>query len=81
MPMNFQENYMNVGKSFYEVYKALLPVEDHPKFAKHTISAMVLWVFEELESTGEDVTPQSIERILKREFSSFVEPVKKKKAS
>jgi hypothetical protein len=42
---------------------------------------MVLWVFEELESTGEDVTPQSIERILKREFSSFVEPVKKKKAS
>lgn len=79
--MKVQENSMNVGKSFYEVYKALLPIEEHPKFAKHTISAMVLWVFEELESNDEEVTPQSIEKIMKREFSSFADREKKKKVS
>ena len=69
---------MNVGKTFHEVYTALLTVEDDPKFAKHTIAAMVRWVFEELESTGQEVTPESIERILKKEFADFEIPSKKK---
>lgn len=72
---------MNVGKAFHEVYSVLLTVEEDPKHAKHTIAAMVRWVFEELESTGQEVTPESIERILKKEFSSFEAPAKKKKVS
>lgn len=71
---------MNVGKSFYEVWKVLLTVQE-PKFAKHTMAAMVCWVFEELESTGQEVTPESIERVLKKEFASFEMPNKKKKVS
>lgn len=72
---------MNVGKSFHEIYTYLLTIEDEPKFAKHTISAMVCWVFEELESTGQEVTPESIERVLKKEFGLYDVPSKKKKAS
>lgn len=72
---------MNVGKSFHEIYTVLLTIERDPKFAKHTIAAMVCWVFEELESSGEEVTPESIERILKKEFASFEMPTKKKKVS
>jgi hypothetical protein len=73
--------FMNVGKSFHEIYSYLIANEEHPKFAKHTISGMVLWVFEELESTGQEVTPESIERVLKKEFGRFVLPSKKKKVS
>lgn len=72
---------MNVGKSFHEIYTYLQTVEDEPKFAKHTIGAMVVWVFEELESSGEEVTPESIERVLKKEFSHFDIPSKEKKVS
>lgn len=72
---------MNVGKSFYEIYKTLLTVEEDPKYAKHSIAAMVRWVFEELESTGQEVTPESIERVLKKEFGLYEAPTKKKKAS
>jgi hypothetical protein len=71
---------MNVGKSFHEIYSYLLTVED-PKLAKHTISAMVTWVFEELESSGQEVTPEAIERVLKKEFEHFEVPSKKKKVS
>ncbi len=72
---------MNVGKAFHEVYTVLITVEDDPKFAKHTIAAMVRWVFEELESSGQEVTPESIERVLKKEFSNFEATSKKKQAS
>lgn len=72
---------MNVGKSFHEIYKYLLTIEDDPKFAKHTVASMVLWVFEELESSGQEVTPESIERVLRNEFEHFDIPSKKKKAS
>lgn len=71
---------MNVGKSFYEVWKILLTVEE-PKFAKHTMAAMVCWVFEELESTGQEVTPESIERVLKKEFSRYDDAPADKKVS
>ncbi len=72
---------MNVGKSFHEIYTYLLTIEEDPKFAKHSVAAMVRWVFEELESTGQEVTPESIERVLKKEFESFDIPSKKQKAS
>lgn len=69
---------MKVGTSFSEIYHYLRTIEDDPKFAKHTVAAMVLFVFEELESTGQEVTPESIERVLRKEFSDFDIPSKKK---
>ena len=68
---------MNTGKTFYELYNLLLTVEER-KLAKHTISAIVLGAFDNLETSGTPITPESIEAALKQELSylSFEEEKK-----
>lgn len=71
---------MKTGKVFCEVYKYLQTI-DEPRFAKHTISAMIVGAFDELETSGQEITPEAIEEILMREFSGFDYKEKSKKVS
>ncbi len=69
---------MDIAKTFFELYNLMLEVEER-KFAKHTISAIVVGAFEELESSGTPITPESIEEALKHELRGFdLESVEKK---
>lgn len=61
---------METGKIFAEIYHHLKSLED-AHLAKHTISSIVLGVFEKLENSGTEITPVSIEKVLKEELSSF----------
>lgn len=71
---------MKTGKVFCELYKYLQSI-DEPKFAKHTISAMIVGAFDELETSGREITPEAIEEVLMREFSGFEYEENSKKVS
>ncbi len=71
---------MNIGKTFYELYNILLEVDER-KFAKHTISAIILGALDNLETSGTPITPESIEAALKNELKGFDLPSEEKKVS
>lgn len=76
MPISSQRrNIMDAGKTFFEIYSFL------PYLAKHTVSAIVLSIFEDLESSGKPITPESIEAALRVEHKHFSSPSKNKKVS
>lgn len=71
---------MDTGKTLAEIYHYFSSLEES-HLAKHTISALILGVFEKLESSGTEVTPHSIEKALKEELSRFSLKSSKKKKS
>ena len=72
---------MDTGKTLAEIYHFFSTLEES-HLAKHTIAALILGIFEKLESSGTEVTPLSIEKALKEELSRFsLKSTKKKKSA
>lgn len=68
------------AKAIFELYEYLKTI-DEPHMAKHSVSAIVLCLLEDLEQSGNPITPEAIEAAFKIELARFELPSKKKKAS
>lgn len=71
---------MKSGKTLSDLYHHLASLEES-HLAKHTISALILGVFEKLESTNAAITPGAVEKALKEELGYFSLKASKKKKS
>ena len=68
------------AKAIFELYEYLKTL-DEPHLAKHSVSAIVLCLLEDLEQSGKPVTPESIEAAFQKECARFDLPGKEKKVS
>ncbi len=71
---------MSDGKAIFELYNYLKTTHE-PYRAKHIVSAIVLCLLEDLEQSGEKITPELIEAALKAELDGYNLPSKEKKVS
>lgn len=74
----FYETNLKVGETLYNYY-LLFKSFDEPKYAKYTLSAILVNAFDDLEDSGKEISPELIEEFLGKELKRFSLPSEKKK--
>ncbi len=66
------------AKAIHELYEYLKTL-DEPHMAKHSVSAIILCLLEDLEQSGNPITPEAIEAAFKTEMPGLNYLRKRKK--
>ncbi len=68
------------GKAIFELYEYLKTI-DKPHLAKHSVSAIVLCLLEDLEQSGKPITAEAIDAAFQVEFDRYELADQEKKVS
>lgn len=68
------------AKAIFELYEYLKTLEK-PHHAKHSVSAILLFVLEDLEQSGKPITPEAIDAAFQVEYDRFELTDEEKKVS